>query len=52
MAPLPPSAGEAFERIGQGTSEEHVAVARLVERLANWLELVYADAEVVSVLGL
>jgi hypothetical protein len=52
VAPLSPSAAEAFELIGQGGSEEHVTVARLSERLATWLEREYADAEVVSVLGI
>ena len=52
VAPLTPSAAEAFDRIGCGTSEEHAAVATLAERLADWLEREYVDAEVVSVLGL
>ena len=52
VAPLTPSAAEAFERIGAGTSEEHVTVAMLADRLANWLEREYVDAEVVSVLGI
>ena len=52
VARLTPAAGEAFERIGQGSGEEHVAVARLAERLASWLEREYSDAEVISVLGL
>lgn len=52
VAPLTPSAAEAFERIGCGTSEEHGAVAKLADRLADWLEREYVDAEVVSVLGL
>ena len=52
VAPLTPSAAEAFERIGQGASEEHKAVAGLADRLAGWLEREYAEAEVISVLGL
>ncbi len=52
VAPLTPSAAEAFERIGRGTSEEHQVVAKLADRLANWLEREYADAEVISVLGI
>lgn len=52
VAPLSHSAAEAFERIGAGMTEEHVTVATLADRLANWLERQYADAEVVSVLGI
>ena len=52
VAPLTPGAAEAFDLIGQGSSDEHVTVARLVERLASWLEVEYSDAEVISVLGL
>ena len=52
VAPLTPSAAEAFERIGQGASEEHKAVAGLADRLAGWREREYAEAEVISVLGL
>ena len=52
VAPLAPSAAEALERIGQGTSEEHAAVAGLADQLATWLEREYADAEVISVLGI
>lgn len=52
IAPLTPSAAEAFERIGAGVSDEHAAVAGLAETLANWLEREYTGVEVVSVLGL
>jgi len=52
VAPLTPSAREAFERIGQGTSEEHRAVAGLADRLASWLDRAYGNAEVISVLGI
>ena len=52
VAPLTPSAAEAFELIGQGTSEEHKAVEGLADRLANWLEGEFAAAEVISVLGI
>jgi hypothetical protein len=52
VAPLAPSAAEAFELIGQGTSEEHKAVAGLAERLADWLEWEYGAYEVISVLGI
>lgn len=52
VAPLAPSAAEAFEHIGQGSSEEHQAVAGLADRLATWMEQEYVDADVISVLGL
>jgi len=52
VAPLAPSAAEAFEKIGHGSSDEHKAVAGLADQLANWLEREYVGAEVISVLGL
>jgi len=52
VAPLTPSATDAFEKIGRGGSEEHKAVAGLADQLATWLEREYVGAEVISVLGL
>ena len=52
VAPLTPSAAEAFERIGEGNSEEHKAVAGLADQLAGWLEREFVGTEVISVLGL